>query len=569
MDSPGVVNRLGQKGGERYRRLGISVLLALASSGLASCGLLEIGRAERAAEETAERVAKYAPRPPEASKYEKLVVTERPWLGVSVVGSVGADPLPEDLLQDGAIVLPLQGPQEDEILAARIENVSGLSVRLVGPAPTGGAEFIANTSDGMTGGAGVWSGPLDRLLDGWSGAKGYVWKFDGSTKTIDVVRWVSRTFRVNALLGNQQWQVATSTTGAGGGDGTSGSNVQSISTGLQMDAWTEVSEQLEAIAGSDAELSFSKLGAEVIARGLPSGVDRVRQRLERLNRTILRPVTLGFHIYRVTYARDANYNLDLRGTLSRVLGSSAQVDLTGGGIVVGVRSGTLPRPYTSLDATVEALHEVGTASRMLSVEIPSLNSRPAQFYRLSDKAYLKRIRTVTTESGQTSQEYEPGTVSWGIAISYLAQIVAPDEVLARLSVNISDQPQIRKFPENVSANQLQIQLPDDYSRRAISSTQAIRTDETLVLTGFADRSSSGTRSSPVGAGLAPFPWGGLSGGTDRSEQVLLVTAQIGRPLGISEVGADSELVRAPAGDNGRLSAAGGSERDETGEERGG
>ena len=376
---------------------------------------------------------------------------------------------------------------------------------------------------------------MDRLLDRWSGAKGYVWKFDEKTQTVEVVRWVSRTFRVNALLGSQEWHVSTSTTGGGEGDGSSGRNDQSIKTGLQLDAWQEVSAQLEAVTDGEAELSFAKIGAEVLARGLPAAVERVRERLDHLNRTILRPGTLGFHIYRVTFARDANYNVDLRGTLSQVLGSSAQVEFTGGGIVVGRRTVSGARPKNSLGATVEALHEVGTTSRMLSVEIPSLNGRPAQFYRLNDKAYLKRIRTITTESGHTSQEYEPGTVSWGISISYLAQIVAPDEVLARLSVNISDQPQITKFPENVSANQLQIQLPDDFSRRAISSTQAIRSDETLVLTGFADRSSIGSRSSPVGAGFAPFPWGGVSGGTDRSEQVLLVTAQVGRPLGISEM----------------------------------
>ena len=522
--------------------------ICLAALGLAAsgCGLIEVERAERAAVEAAERIADYAPRAPQDGRFEKLVVTERPWLGISVAEAAGGDPLPAELLEEEAIALPLQGPQEDETLAARIEDVSGLSVRLVGPVSSGGAEFIANTSDGLTGGAGVWSGPLDRLLNGWSGAKGYVWKYDGKAKTIDVVRWVSRTFRVNALLGNQQWQVATSTTGGGGGDGTSGSNVQSIKTQLQLDAWTEVSEQLLAISGRDAELSFSKVGAEVLARGVPGAVERVRQRLERLNRTILRPVTLGFHIYRVSYERDANYNLDLRGALNRVLGSSARVEFTGGGIVVRHRSAGVGPRNNALDATVEALHEVGTTSRMLSVEISSLNGRPAQFYRLSDKAYLKRIRTVTTDSGATSQEYEPGTVSWGIAISYLAQIVAPDEVLARLSVNISDQPQIRKFPESVSANQLQIQLPDDYSRRAISSTQAIRTDETLVLTGFADRSSSGSRSSPVDAGFAPLPWGGISGGTDRSEQVLLVTVQIGRPLGISEVGTERQLASAPA-----------------------
>lgn len=142
------------------------IFLAALGFVVTGCGLIEVERAERAGEEAAGRAAKYAPRAPQDSKFEKLVVTERPWLGISVAEAAGADLLPGELLEEGAIVLPLQGPQEDETLAARIEDVSGLSVRLVGRAPNSGAEFIANTSDGLTGGAGVWSGPLDHLLDG-------------------------------------------------------------------------------------------------------------------------------------------------------------------------------------------------------------------------------------------------------------------------------------------------------------------------------------------------------------------------------------------------------------------
>ncbi len=143
------------------------------------------------------------------------------------------------------------------------------------------------------------------------------------------------------------------------------------------------------------------------------------------------------------------------------------------------------------------------------------------------------ISTSTTGGGEGdgSSVRNDQSIKTGLQLDAWQEVSAQLEAVADGEAELS----FAKFPENVSANQLQIQLPDDFSRRAISSTQAIRSDETLVLTGFADRSSSGSRSSPVGAGFAPFPWGGVSGGTDRSEQVLLVTAQVGRPLGISEM----------------------------------
>ena len=171
-DSPQVVNRLLFKDRTLCGRSGICVLLMAAATMLSGCGLIEVERVEQAAAEAAGRIGKYAPRGPEEPRFGKLVVTEQRWLGISVTEPPSTDLLPADLLEEGAVVLPLVGPQEDGILAARIEDVSGLSVRLVGRAPDNGAEFIANTSDGMTGGAGVWAvGPPARWVVGCQGVR--------------------------------------------------------------------------------------------------------------------------------------------------------------------------------------------------------------------------------------------------------------------------------------------------------------------------------------------------------------------------------------------------------------
>ena len=97
------------------------------------------------------------------------------------------------------------------------------------------------------------------------------------------------------------------------------------------------------------------------------------------------------------------------------------------------------------------------------------------------------ISTSTTGGGEGdgSSVRNDQSIKTGLQLDAWQEVSAQLEAVADGEAELS----FAKFPENVSANQLQIQLPDDYSRRAISSTQAIRTDETLVLTGFADRSS--------------------------------------------------------------------------------
>jgi len=125
-------------------------------------------------------------------------------------------------------------------------------------------------------------------------------------------------------------------------------------------------------------------------------------------------------------------------------------------------------------------------------------------------------------------ELTPGTVSSGFGLSFVARIVAPDEVLARITATIQDRPEFAAF--GAAGNQ--IQLPSG-GRRAIVVTQRIARGETLLLTGFRDRSSSGSREGTFHPDV-PLPEGGVDTDIARVETALLVTADIGQPLGLSE-----------------------------------
>jgi len=98
----------------------------------------------------------------------------------------------------------------------------------------------------------------------------------------------------------------------------------------------------------------------------------------------------------------------------------------------------------------------------------------------------------------------------------------------RLFASLRDRPAFRE----VSASGATIQLPA-YASRAVQVSQRIRRGETLLVTGF-----SGSRAEAEGSGTfleeLPLPGGGRRAALARTEQVLLVTARIGTPLGISE-----------------------------------
>ena len=165
---------------------------------------------------------------------------------------------------------------------------------------------------------------------------------------------------------------------------------------------------------------------------------------------------------------------------------------------------------------------------MLSADIPSLNGKPAQFLELTNEAYLKELRTTAGE-GVAQTELVPGTVSSGFALSYLARITGPDEVLVRLNASLRDRPRFTTFTTDGHT----IQLPA-YGGRAVQVTRKIAHGETLMVTGFSDRGAVSDRQGSIDADV-PVPLGGRSARLVREERVLLIAAEVGAPLGITQV----------------------------------
>ena len=244
---------------------------------------------------------------------------------------------------------------------------------------------------------------------------------------------------------------------------------------------------------------------------------------------MLRPVTLSVHVYTVRMEREADYGIGLAAAVAELFGTSA-------GLAVSPESIAVVRPSEAvgdtLAATVRALSRAGSVSRVLSADIPSLNGRPAQFFELYKEDYVKESRTTAGE-GIAQTEIVPGTVSSGFAASYIPLITGPGEVLVRLFASLRDRPAFRE----VSGTGATIQLPA-YASRAVQVSQRIRRGETLLVTGF-----SGSRAEAEGSGTftedLPLPGGGRRAALARTEQVLLVTARIGAPLGIAETAGEA------------------------------
>ena len=367
---------------------------------LAGCGGGPWQEARTETEETARRVEglREAPQGPRFSAIR--LVERRPYLGLAHREAEETPRLPAQLLTADAVTLPLAGIGETGVLARRIEAATGLAVRFTGAASGGGNETGAGSLGGidrLSPEGGIWTGPLDALLDAWTGPAGYAWRYDDGEGAIEIVRRQAVVFRINALAGTQRYSASSSTddaasaggeTGEGGGVSTS----QSISAETEYDPWPEIEAQTAALVGPGTVVAAAPSSASLLVVGTPGDVARVRAFLSHLNREVLRPVTLSVHVYSVSREREADYGIGLAATVAELFGSSA-------GLALSAESVAVVRPSASvgdtLSATVRALSRTGTVSRVLSADIPSLNGKPAQFFELFKEAYIRESRTVS------------------------------------------------------------------------------------------------------------------------------------------------------------------------------
>ena len=237
-----------------------SVCFALSLAALSGCGLAEVEHARMETGDVARQVS--ALRPPQAGPRLSTVrlIERRPYVGLTRIEPDPRADLPVRFRRADAVTLPLSGIGAAAVLAGRIEAATGLAVRFTGPPRRAGETAGGDTPvhllgeagrDGLSPDGGIWTGPLDALLDAWTGPSGYEWRFEADRREIEIVRSRSAVFHIHALAGTQRYTVSSSTQDSAAGDGGGGNlTSQTISTETDYDPWPGDREPVERAARS-------------------------------------------------------------------------------------------------------------------------------------------------------------------------------------------------------------------------------------------------------------------------------------------------------------------------------
>ena len=286
---------------------------AIMLAALSGCGLAEVERTRMETGDVARQVSALrgsgasAPGAPQAGPRLSTVrlIERRPYVGLTPIEPDPRADLPARYRRADAVTLPLAGIGTAATLAGRIKAATGLAVRFTGPARQAGNStdgdppvnvFGEAVRDGLSPDGGIWTGPLDALLDSWTEPSGYEWRYDADRQAIEIVRRRSAVFQIHALAGKQHYTVSSSTqdSAAGGdGEGSGGGNLtsQTISTETDYDPWPEIEGQLKGLLDPGTRMSVApsnscatiseRVTSSAVAPSLPTSL-RHRPPLELL-----------------------------------------------------------------------------------------------------------------------------------------------------------------------------------------------------------------------------------------------------------------------------------------------
>lgn len=346
----------------------------------------------------------------------------------------------------------------------------------------------------------IYDGSLQGLLDTVTARLGLSWRWTG--KTVEVYRFDTKMFRLNALPGDQTSSSSLSTSGAslGGnsGGGSSGSNTSVSST---FAVWRDAEKSIQGMLSAGGKYSSNPSAGVIVVKDTPQVLSRVGSMLDEFNRVYGKQIRVNVQIWAVERNLEDSASIDWNAvwaTASSRFGFNFKTggDATGSpnAFSLGVNRG----PWSGSSVVGSVMSSIGNSRLLTDAPFTALNGQTVPINSAVEQAYVAQSTSTLSGGigGGTQSTITPGIVSEGFSMSVTPKVMEDNNVLIRYAVDLSTIESIENFtsPDRTTA----IQLP----RRAVKNflqTAKIRSGETMVLSGFQQVVSNNSSQGPLSA----------------------------------------------------------------------
>lgn len=384
-----------------------------------------------------------------------------------------------------------------------------------------------------------YKGALSEFLNKLSANYDLVWKYrDGKlhfssddVRTFNIATLPSKITANNSVGGAGSGSSAGATGSSGGGsagnssgNGGSSNGTQSLNIDLTLDFWQDLEKNLKIIIGNRGTFNISTSTSSVVVQTSPSNMERVADYIDKLNKELIRQVTVNVVVYSVNTTDSNNLALSLKGVLSsggRVLGSlSNEFAVANSPTLSGFINGDQD---SNNSVIMNLLASAGKVSIVTSASVTTMSGQPVPLQVGNDRTYVSEIGTTLGQTASTST-VSTSSISSGFAMNLLPRVMDNGNVLLQYGINISSLAGSNNGFEVVTVSGTTIQLPNVDQRTFVQSS-LLRNGSTLVLAGY-EQQRDETADQGVGHPDFKLLGGGKRSTNERNVIVICITPTV-------------------------------------------
>ena len=378
-----------------------------------------------------------------------------------------------------------------------------------------------------------YSGSVKKLLSLLAANYGLWWKYDATNQTVNFYYYETKTFMLDMLVGS----TTTKTTIDSNSNAVQGAqNTKTTYDSEDNKPWDSAIDTIKSFIGKDGHIESSPKNGYITVVATPLLMQKVDRYIASLNETSRKRIAVRIDVYDVQQTNSQNYGFNwdamykvtsgalkwnttsLPTALTDAFNSSIQTATISGGITSG--------PFAGSTAIVNALSQLGKTSKITGTTVYTVNGRSVPIQVSRSTAYIKEISVNTlggssSSSGNVQKSATPGTVNTGYSITVTPKIIADNEVMVNLSVNIASL--LGMENAKIDDQGSYMQLPD-VRNKSFMQAVPLTSGQTAVLAGFQNsEDTSGQNSVIPGTVIAG---GNNAANHDHTVTVVIVTPYI-------------------------------------------
>lgn len=389
--------------------------------------------------------------------------------------------------------------------------------------------------------------PVAGLLDVVTSRLGLSWRYtDG---IISIYYLDTRVFRITAIPSKTTMtstvasgNLLSQSSGSGGGGGASlggsggggavqisGGSNQNTEVSIATNIAADIEKTLKSMLTPLGKLSMSFSTGSVAVTDTPEVLDRIGTYLKAENASLRRMVRINVDMMVVTLDASDRFGIDwnvVYKQLAGKYGAGLMSNMAPASDSVVGSFGILDTANSEFSGTkllFEALSKQGSVSVVTTPTINTLNLQPAPLQIAEQQYFVKNSSTTNTPNVGSTSSLELGTVTTGFNANVLPFVIDSDNLILQFSASISPRAKIREV-----TNGLVTAEAPETSSRTFSQQVALRSGQTVVLSGYEQTSDTGGKSGVGDPGFLALG-GGFNRASKREVLVILITPIIADP----------------------------------------